>query len=363
MRSLDLLFWGRYGNYGPDYPRNRVVESALRALGHRVRRFVPRFSPLADLEYRLSNGAVPDLIWVPCFRHRDLHAAWRYAKRQGIPLVFDPLISAYDKRVNERQKFTANSRQGQRLLAWERKLFALADVVIADTDGHRDYFSSLLNVPVARIRVVPVGAEEDLFQFYPLPEKRADEPLEVVFSGTFIELHGIELVIEAVALYSGPPVRWRFLGEGPLKADCEARVAALRKRNAQLDITFENWRPLQELPARLAQADILLGIFGTSEKALRVIPNKVYQALALGRPVVTARSAAYPAALKENQQHGFFWCEPGSAQSIADAVSHISAQRNLLNDFGEKSRATYDRFFSEKFIQSSLDGLLSDLSE
>ena len=28
-----VLIWGRYGNYGPDYPRNRVIESGLRSLG------------------------------------------------------------------------------------------------------------------------------------------------------------------------------------------------------------------------------------------------------------------------------------------------------------------------------------------
>ena len=48
MKSV--LIWGRYGNYGPDYPRNRVIESVLRELGHEVSRFLPRFSFLADWE-------------------------------------------------------------------------------------------------------------------------------------------------------------------------------------------------------------------------------------------------------------------------------------------------------------------------
>jgi hypothetical protein len=37
----NILFWGRYGNYGPDYPRNRVIESVLRDLGCQVQRFLP----------------------------------------------------------------------------------------------------------------------------------------------------------------------------------------------------------------------------------------------------------------------------------------------------------------------------------
>ena len=50
-----VLIWGRYGNYGPDYPRNRVIESVLRSLGCEVSRFLPALSATADLEYALRN--------------------------------------------------------------------------------------------------------------------------------------------------------------------------------------------------------------------------------------------------------------------------------------------------------------------
>jgi glycosyltransferase involved in cell wall biosynthesis len=356
MSVGDLLFWGRYGNYGPDYPRNRVIEAALTALGYGVRRFVPRISAVADLEAALCGLEKPDLVWVPCFRHRDLRAAHRYARRQKIPLVFDPLISAFDKQVGERCKFPADSIRGRRLLGWERELFSLADLVIADTEGHKDYFSSVLGVSRDRIRVVPVGAEEELFK--PQPARMTDGPLEVVFSGTFIGLHGIELVIEAAGLYSGPPLRWRLLGDGPLRAACEARVAKLRAENPQLDIAFENWRPLQELPARLAQADILLGIFGSSDKALRVIPNKVYQALALGRPVLTAASRAYPEALLQDENQGLFWSPPGDARGISLALERICQRRRELQVIGGAARRTYEHFFSQEAIKSELIEIL-----
>jgi glycosyltransferase involved in cell wall biosynthesis len=185
--------------------------------------------------------------------------------------------------------------------------------------------------------------------------------LEVVFSGTFIGLHGIELVIEAAALYSGPPLRWRLLGDGPLRASCEARVAKLREENPQLDIAFESWRPLQELPARLAQADILLGIFGSSDKALRVIPNKVYQALALGRPVLTAASRAYPEALLQDENQGLFWSPPGAARGISLALERICQHRTKLPTLGSAARRSYEQYFSKDAIKSALFDLLQEL--
>ena len=50
--------------------------------------------------------------------------------------------------------------------------------------------------------------------------------------------------------------------------------------------------PYGEALSVLTKADVALGIFGTSEKAGRVVPHKVYQSLALGVPTVTRRSAA-----------------------------------------------------------------------
>ncbi|WP_454455099.1 glycosyltransferase [Thauera phenylacetica] len=187
-----VLIWGRYGNYGPDYPRNRVIESVLRELGCEVDRFLPTLSATADLEYALRRGARPDLVWVPCFRQRDLAAAARYARRQRLPLVFDPLISAYDKQVNEKHKFAAGSTQARKLLQWESRLFRLPDWLIADTAGHADYFHATHGVARERIRVIPVGAEEALFTPQPWPQKPDDAPLELAFFGTFIGLQGVE---------------------------------------------------------------------------------------------------------------------------------------------------------------------------
>jgi glycosyltransferase involved in cell wall biosynthesis len=50
--------------------------------------------------------------------------------------------------------------------------------------------------------------------------------------------------------------------------------------------------PYARILDALARADVALGIFGTTEKAARVIPHKVYQALAVGVPTVTRRSPA-----------------------------------------------------------------------
>lgn len=342
MKSV--LFWGRYGNYGPDYPRNRVVEAVMRELGCRVSRFLPGLSLLADVEYALRGGEKPDVIWVPCFRQRDLPAAVRYGRRAGVPVVFDPLISSYDKQVNERRKFAADSLRGRRLLAQERRLFQSADILIADTQGHADYFHEVHGVSRDRLFVIPVGAEESLFRPSALPQRAPGEPLELVFFGTFIGLQGVDVLAEAIRRYDGPPVRWRLVGEGPMLEQCKQMLQALPQ------VSFEPWGPLQALPGRLVTADAILGIFGSTDKARRVIPNKVYQGLALARPVITARTPAYPQVIRQGEQSGLLWAEPGDPASIVAAVKRLHERRSELPAIAEAARHTYDNHFSNRAI-------------
>ena len=194
-RKPRVLWWGRFGNYGPDYPRNRTLIDCFERLGWEVMTFQPKLSALADLEATLRGFKDIALIWVPCFRQRDVAAASRWAGRHGVPLVFDPLISAFDKQVFERGKFAADSGKGKRLLTWERERFAMADWLIADTQEHAAYFAEQHDYPAERICVLPVGAEEALFAPQRAP---ANATPEALFFGTFIGLQGATYIAEAV---------------------------------------------------------------------------------------------------------------------------------------------------------------------
>ena len=345
-----VLWWGRFD---PDYSRNRILRGLLAELGWRVADFYPRLSALADWEAMLRRLPRPDLVWVPCFRQRDLAAASRWARARDVPLLFDPLISAYDKQVDERGKFPADSERAHRLLAWEQGLFRRADVVLADTPAHAEYFAEVLGAERARLHVVYVGAEEALFRLQPSPGKPAGAPLEALFFGSFIPLQGPEVIVEAARLYRGPPVKWTLLGQGPLRKSCEEQAEGL------VNVAFEEWLPYADLPARIARAGLLLGVFGTTPKAGRVIPNKVFQAMSCGKPVLTRRAAAYPVGLEENS--GLVWVEAGDAAGLAARVAELASAPERLPALGERALAAFQKHFSRERMLADLAGALAGL--
>jgi len=351
-----ILWWGRNGNYGPNYPRNRTIIQCLKSFEHEVIEYQPHFSKLGDIEARFRNFGSIDFVWVPCFRQRDISAASRWAKMKKIPLIFDPLISAYDKRVYEKKKYSPESIRAKKLLSWEKKRFSLADIIIADTECHKQYFFKQLGCHKNKLKVIPVSAEEALF--YPKVTKQNEIP-EVLFFGTFIGLQGPKFIAEAIQHYKGPPIKLVFLGDGAERDQCKTVVQ--QKGNKNVSVQFEEWIPFHDLPERIRRADICLGIFGLGEKSHRVIPNKVYQALACGKPVITLISDAYPAELLKQENQGIIFCEAGNPKSIASSILKLITLIEQNRYDLTSPRSIYDLYFSNEVIKNQLFEIIKNV--
>jgi len=165
----------------------------------------------------------------------------------------------------------------------------------------------------------------------------------VLFCGTFLPLHGVTTVLQAATLLANDAhIEFELIGDGP-----EYPAAVAFARDAHLSrVRFTPWRPYEQLGEAVAAADVCLGIFGTTRKAQMVIPNKVYQAAAVGRPVVTADSPA----VREVFAHGetAFLCPAGDSARLADALTVLAADSELRQQLGGRAAAMMaDRFSPE----------------
>lgn len=339
MRTV--LVWGR-GD--PDYSRNRIVVRLFSELGWQVRFFRPFSSQLGLLHSLWAGLERPDLIWVPCFRHDDIASASFRARKWQIPLVVDPFISAYAKAVLERKKYPAGSRRAEKMRQRETDLLGRADLVLADTRCHADFFVRQLGVRPEKTAVLPVGAEEELF--YPGDWPEDQESIDILFYGSFLRLHGIETIIRAAALCRDLPARWTILGDGDLRSGLLQQAAGLA------NVSFEPWIPYGELPKRMARAHILLGIFGDTPQAARVIPNKVFQSMAIARPVITRTSAAYDGTIGGAEDIG--WVEAADHQGLAATVRRWLQDPHQLCERGRRTRQLFETYFSQDRLRSIL---------
>ncbi|PCJ31974.1 MAG: hypothetical protein COA90_04415 [Gammaproteobacteria bacterium] len=347
MRNKVVLWWGRSDI---DYSRNRIVRQLFLSFGWKIIDFSPKISAIADIEAYIRLLPKVTLVWVPCFRQRDVSAACRWANNKKVPLVFDPLISAYDKQVWERNKFSEGSKQANKLLEWERTLFQSVDYLIADTDLHATFYVDKMLVDTTKLAILPVGAEESLFS--PQDYSRGNNPVRILFYGSYISLQGPEVIAEAVRLYDGPDVEWCFIGDGPLREQVQKSLEGID------GVNFIDWVPYADLAQNIAQADICLGIFGSTEKTRRVIPNKVYQALACARLVITSESEVYPSSLRKSSQSGLFFVPANDAVALANKVAELVTEPDLIIEGHQNALCSYQQYFSNALLKESLLSIL-----
>jgi glycosyltransferase involved in cell wall biosynthesis len=253
-------------------------------------------------------------------------------RRQRTPIVLAPLVTLSETLTEDRGVFRPGSLRSRGAAGLDRLSLSLAARVIMDTDAHCRYVVDSFAITPEQVSTWYLGADSSVFVPAPLPSDAV--PLRVLFYGTFLPLHGARTVLQAAALLKNrADIEFVLVGNGP---DCAASRA--HARDAGLDhVRFVDWMPYASLGPMVANAHIALGIFGTSAKAQRVIPNKVYQAAATGRPIITADTPA----MREVFVHGetAWLCPPGDAEGLAAAIERLVGDAPLRHRLASSATA------------------------
>lgn len=250
-----------------------------------------------------------DVLLVPYMGHFDVHLGRRLFP--GAVVALDHLVglgdTAQDRGAGGRGRATLLERV-------DRAAVQAADVVVLDTAEH-----AALLPPEGRERavVVPVGAPGEWFR--PLT-RRSGGPLRVIFFGLYTPLQGSTVIASAIGRLADAPIAFTMCGRGQELA--EARRLAHPNEN----VDWREWVDGAELPGLVAAHDVCLGIFGTGPKALRVVPNKVYQGAAAGCAVVTSDTQPQRAALGS----GGVFVPPGDDGALAAALLTLAGDPEAL---------------------------------
>ena len=165
----------------------------------------------------------------------------------------------------------------------------------------------------------------------------------------------LEIFIDAAKkMGANSIVKWTLLGNGPELQLCK------KLAGASPNISFEASVAYEKLPARIHQADIILGIFGGSKKAGNVIPNKVFQALACGKTVVTRSSFAYPAKIRKIKQ-GIFFISPNNSEELKNTIQRLVDNRESIQTNNILAREIYEKNFSQEIIINQLKKVFCNL--
>jgi glycosyltransferase involved in cell wall biosynthesis/SAM-dependent methyltransferase len=297
-------------------------------------RLARRWATLARAARRMP---APDVVLVGYLGHFDVHLARLVFRR--VPVVLDHLVGA--SATARDRRLDGGPRQA--LLAMiDAAALRAADIVVVDTEEHLD---ALPGRHQSRAVVVPVGAPSAWYAAArPAAGDDAPGPLRVVFYGLYTPLQGAPVIGAALARIAGAPIEVTMVGSGQDAA--ETRTAAA----ANHAVRWLDWVPAAELPALVASHHVCLGIFGTGDKALRVVPNKVFQGAAAGCAIVTSDTAPQRRALAG----GAILVPPGDPEALATALLRLAGDRAELARLRQQAQGLAQQQFAPERIVAPL---------
>jgi len=342
-----------FGIYDPEYSRNQVLAQGFRDNGWEVAHArvdpkkhsgILKYTELAKKWKEFKNDKV-DLILVAFPGHSVVWLARLLWPRHRI--YFDAFLSRYDSNVEDRRAYGKSSLRAWAdwLLDWSSCM--LAHKILLDTNEHIEYFSRQFGVKKKKMIRVPIGAHTAIF--YPRESQRTSQEFIVHFHGMFIPLQGIKYILEAAELLSiSPDVIFNIIGAG----QDFGRIAKSVQEKKISNVRLLGKKESNQVAAYIAEADVCLGIFGDTDKASRVVPNKVYEYIAMKKAVITADTPA----MKEffsNGEH-MILCERSSGKSIAEAIQKFKSNPAQRRELAENSYEYFTKNLSPHRIVSDL---------
>ncbi len=297
-----------------------------------VIRVLRRWVTLASAGRRARRTGRFDAVIVGYLGHFDVILARLLFPRDLI--VLDQLIFAADTAIDR----GVTSGMKLRLLGLiDAVAVRGADLVVLDTDEQIELLPARQR---GKSVVVPVGSPAAWFA---ADSKIADGPLRVVFFGLFTPLQGTTVIGEALReLAACADIAITLVGKGQdweVTRELAAGVST---------VTWYDWIAPAELPAIVAAHHVCLGIFGTTPKAQRVVPNKVYQGAAAGCAIVTSDTPPQRRALGDDA----VYVPPGNPGALAKELQQLAADRARVAALREASR----RRSAARFTASAIVG-------
>lgn len=286
-------------------------------------------------KYRGTNK--PDAIVVGYLGHFDVLLARLLFPRT--PIILDHLIYA----ANTAEDRGASGRGLHVVLsALDRLALTTANIVVYDTPAHAKLAPASLQHKGV---VVPVGAPDQWFE----ARRKAPEH-GVVFYGLYTPLQGTPVIAKALRILadSGDLPRVTMIGTGQ-------DYDEVRKIVGDADVTWLDWVDSTDLPELVANHTIGLGIFGTTTKAQRVVPNKVYQSMAAGLATITSDTEPQKAMLGDAATY----VPVGDAEALAAAIRELTSDEAKRDAMRERAGALADREFTHKSVTRPLSNRLS----
>jgi len=297
-----------------------------------------------------------DLVWgttPPIFQGPT---AWLLARLKGVPFLLEvrDLWPAFAVAVGVLKNKTLI-----RLSEWlERFLYKHADLVMVNSPGYIEHVKAR---GAREVALIPNGADPAMFD--PAEDGAAfrqaqglEDRFVVLYAGAHGLSNDLDVVLDAAALLKdNPAIRIVFLGDGKEKPRLQIRAAEMGLTN----VLFLPPVPKSAMAEALAASDACLAILKPIELYKTTYPNKVFDYMAAGRPVILAIDGVVRQVIEEAQAG--ISVTPGDPVSMAKAITDLASNPAKCRKMGKNGRLAIENKFSRIELAEKFTALLETM--
>ncbi|MCE1254427.1 MAG: glycosyltransferase family 4 protein, partial [Anaerolineae bacterium] len=246
-----------------------------------------------------------------------------------------------------------------KLSLWlESFLYSHANLVMVNSPG---YIQHVTSRGAKHVELVPNGVDVSMFS----PDKNGTEIREkyhlekkfvTLYAGAFGLSNDLGIVLNSANLLKDhPEIVFLMVGDGKEKNNLQQQALDYGLNN----ILFIPPVAKSEMDAILAAANLCIAILKPIELYKTTYPNKVFDYMAAGRPVLLAIDGVIRDVV-EKAQAGVM-VPPGDAESMAKTILNLSLSPDTCLLMGKNGRAYVEKYYDRKQTALLLESLLLKL--
>jgi glycosyltransferase involved in cell wall biosynthesis len=213
---------------------------------------------------------------------------------------------------------------------WERRLYKTAKHIIVVTDAFKQAIMDK-GIKGQKITVVKNGANLELYR--PLPKN--DELIQrlglqnkivIGYIGTHGMAHKLDFILYCASKLKHSPYHFLFIGAGAEKANLVEQKKSLHLEN----VTFLDPVEKQSVPDYISITDISLIPLRDSELFKTVIPSKIFETSAMGKPILLGVRGESRQII-ETYSAGLFF-EPENENDFVSKLQQLATDKELYQN-------------------------------
>jgi colanic acid biosynthesis glycosyl transferase WcaI len=266
-------------------------------------------------------------------------AGYNVARIKRVPFIFE-VRDLWPESLEGVGLGAEHSRIYKTVAAIVRYLYKHSDHIVVVTPAFKEYLNARWGVPMEKMSVVVNGVETDRFTPYPAPSDLRRElgvpegKFVAAYIGTMGMAHGLKTILDVAELLreQAPQIVLLLVGDGGNRGELVQIAQQLNLQN----VIFTGQQPREKIPAIINSADVCLSLLKNEDVFKTVIPTKMLEYMACGRPVVLGVGGQAEKILLE--AGAGISVEPENPRAIADAILAMYSSPEARQRFGKKGR-------------------------